>query len=89
MFFSVSSPARAALIGALAIQLAEAYTVVNVPHLMYKNIDPILFPGSYTQSHLHSFFGSDAVTASTSTSAELQGGCTGAENPNDLSIYCK
>lgn len=80
---------RAALIGALAVQLAEAYTQVNAPLLMYKNIDPILFPGSYTESHLHSFFGSDAVTASTSTSAELQQGCTGAENPNDLSVYCK
>lgn len=80
---------RAALISALAVQLAEAYTQVNAPLLMYKNIDPILFPGSYTESHLHSFFGSDAVTASTSTSAELQQGCTGAENPNDLSVYCK
>lgn len=85
MFSSISS--RAALISALAFQLAEAYTVVNVGLLMYKNIDSIVFPGSYSDSHLHTFFGSDAVTANTNTSAELQAGCTGAENPNDLSVY--
>ena len=54
---------------------------------MTKNIDPLVFPGQFGKSHLHSFFGSDAVTASTKTSAELQKGCTNAENPNDLSIY--
>lgn len=80
---------RAALISALVLQVAEAYTVVNVGRLMNKNIDPIVFPGSYSESHLHAFFGSDAVTASTTSSAELQAGCTTAENPNDLSIYCK
>lgn len=86
MFSSVSS--RAALISALAFQLAEAYTQVNIASvLMYKNIDPIVFPGSYTDSHLHTFFGSDGVTANTNTSAELQAGCTNAENPNDLSVY--
>lgn len=53
---------------------------------MNKNIDPIVFPGSYT-SHLHSFYRSDAVTASTSSSDELRSGCTNAENPNDLSTY--
>ncbi|KAI1338040.1 hypothetical protein F5Y15DRAFT_417474 [Xylariaceae sp. FL0016] len=73
---------------ALSAQLARAYTQVNLASpFMYKNVDPIVFPGSYDQSHLHSFFGSDAVTASTSTSAELQEGCTNADNPNDLSIY--
>lgn len=79
----------AVLAGGLATR-AYAYTQVNVATpFMYKSIDPILFPGKYTESHLHSFFGSDAVTANTSTSAELQKGCTNAENPNDLSVYCK
>ncbi|KAK7755754.1 hypothetical protein SLS62_002367 [Diatrype stigma] len=79
---------RAALAGGFATQLAHAYTQVNVASpFMYKNIDPIVFPGSFTESHLHSFFGSDAVTASTTASAELQQGCTNAENPNDLSVY--
>lgn len=77
------------LVNALLLQVGKAYTVVNVGSFMYKNIDPIVFPGSYSKSHLHTFFGSDAVTASTTTSAELQGGCTLAENPNDLSVYCK
>ncbi|KAF2035634.1 secreted protein [Setomelanomma holmii] len=68
--------------------VTSAYTVVNVPTpFMQKNIDPIVFPGSYSQSHLHSFYGSDAVTANTNSSAELEAGCTNAENPNDLSTY--
>lgn len=72
----------------LLAQLTSAYTQVNVASpFMYKNVDPIVFPGSYSESHLHSFFGSDAVTATTNTSAELQAGCTNAQNPNDLSVY--
>ncbi|KAH7390294.1 secreted protein [Cadophora sp. MPI-SDFR-AT-0126] len=68
--------------------VAHAYTQVNVASpFMTKNIDPIVFPGQYDKSHLHSFFGSDAVTINTNTSAELQAGCTNAENPNDLSVY--
>ncbi|KAM0333328.1 hypothetical protein ACHAQA_001989 [Verticillium albo-atrum] len=73
----------AALIGA-----AQAYTVISAPGpFMLKNIDPIVFPGQHSKSHLHSFFGSDAVTVDTKTSAELQAGCTNLENPNDLSVY--
>lgn len=84
-----STTLRAALLASgLAVQTAYAYTQVNVPSpFLYKNIDPIVFPGSYEKSHLHSFFGSDAVTASTTTSDELRAGCTNAENPNDLSVY--
>ncbi|KAH7094505.1 secreted protein [Paraphoma chrysanthemicola] len=68
--------------------LTTAYTQVNVKApFMNKNVDSIVFPGSYTKSHLHSFYGSDAVTASTNKSSELQTGCTNAENPNDLSVY--
>ena len=37
---------------------------------------------------MHSFFGSDAVNFNTTTSAELQKGCSTAENPNDFSAYC-
>lgn len=78
------------LLGAagLLAQHVSAYTQVNVPSpFMQKNIDPIVFPGSFTKSHLHSFYGSDAVTASTKTSAELQKGCTNAELPDDMSVY--
>ncbi|KAF1833371.1 hypothetical protein BDW02DRAFT_570150 [Decorospora gaudefroyi] len=67
--------------------LASAYTVINVKPFMEKNIDPIVYPGSFDKSHLHTFYGSDAVTANTKSSAELQAGCTSAENPNDLSVY--
>ncbi|RGP61245.1 oxidoreductase [Fusarium longipes] len=72
----------------LLVSAAQAYTQVNVASpFMLKNIDPIVFPGEHGKSHLHSFFGSDAVTVDTKTSAELQAGCTNAENPNDLSVY--
>lgn len=72
-----------------AVRMANAYTQVNIGSpFMQKNIDPIVFPGQYDKSHMHSFFGSDAVTINTTTSTSLQEGCTNAENPNDLSIYC-
>ncbi|KAF2685472.1 hypothetical protein K458DRAFT_337614 [Lentithecium fluviatile CBS 122367] len=78
---------NAAAVGFFA-QAAYAYTQVNVASpFMRKNIDPIVFPGQYDKSHLHSFFGSDAVTINTNTSAELQAGCTNAQNVNDLSVY--
>lgn len=84
-----STMLRAALLtSGLAVQSAYAYTQVNVASpFMYKNIDPIVFPGEYSKSHLHSFFGSDAVKVDTKTSDELRAGCTNAENPNDLSVY--
>ncbi|KAH7017170.1 hypothetical protein EDB80DRAFT_564279 [Ilyonectria destructans] len=65
----------------------SAYTVTSADRFMLKNIDPIVFPGQYGKSHMHSFFGSDAVTINTTTSEELQAGCSTAENPNDYSIY--
>lgn len=72
----------------LLAQCASAYTQVNLPSpFMQKNIDPIVFPGSFDKSHLHSFYGSDAVVATTNTSAELQKGCTNADVPDDLSVY--
>jgi hypothetical protein len=76
-----------ALAAAASAGLASAYTVTNVGRFMYKNIDPIVVPGQY-KSHLHTFFGSDAVTLNTTTSAELQEGCSTAANPNDYSSYC-
>ncbi|KAL6703241.1 hypothetical protein ACN47E_010103 [Coniothyrium glycines] len=81
-------PSSILFTASLLAQLASAYTQVNVATpFMHKNIDPIVFPGAYDKSHLHSFYGSDAVTIDTKTSAELQKGCTNAENPNDLSVY--
>lgn len=76
------------IILSLAAQ-AVAYTDIVVDMFMYKNIDPIVFPGQYSKSHLHTFFGSDAITVDTNTSAELQAGCATAENPNDYSTYCE
>ncbi|KAK3717449.1 hypothetical protein LTR37_005839 [Vermiconidia calcicola] len=76
------------LTSGFAARTIHAYTQVNIATpFMYKNIDPIVFPGEYDKSHLHSFYGSDAVTVSTQTSEELRGGCTNAENPNDMSTY--
>ncbi|KAM0209976.1 hypothetical protein ACHAQI_006088 [Fusarium lateritium] len=66
--------------------VVNAYTVTNAGRFMLKNIDPIVFPGKYV-SHMHSFFGSDAVTVNTTTSKQLQAGCSSAENPNDYSSY--
>ncbi|KAE8148303.1 hypothetical protein BDV25DRAFT_158595 [Aspergillus avenaceus] len=74
------------LASALVAGLTQAYTVTNVDMFMLKNIDPILLPGKYT-SHMHSFFGSDAITAHSNSSAELQKGCSTARNPNDYSTY--
>lgn len=65
----------------------QAYTLVNSGHIMRKNIDPIVLPGRYT-SHMHSFFGNDAVNVNTSTTEELMSGCATNDNPNDLSVYC-
>jgi hypothetical protein len=73
-------------LGALASS-ATAYTIVEADLFMHKNVDAVVMLGQY-KSHLHSFFGSDAVTANTTTSAELQAGCTTADNSNDFSSYC-
>ncbi|KAG4422032.1 hypothetical protein IFR04_004891 [Cadophora malorum] len=70
----------------LAAGAVQAYTVVVVDKFMTKNIDPVVMPGQY-KSHLHTFFGSDAVNLNTTTSKELQTGCTTARNPNDFSSY--
>ena len=87
MTFTTSSR-LALLTSGFATQTIYAYTQVNVPApFMFKNIDPIVYPGEYNKSHLHSFYGSDAVTVDTTTSEELRKGCTNAENPNDLSVY--
>ncbi len=66
---------------------AAALTDIEHKPFMRKNIDPIVFPGKYT-SHMHSFYGSDAVTKDLPTTEELQKGCPSGENPNDLSVYC-
>ncbi|KLU90204.1 hypothetical protein MAPG_09168 [Magnaporthiopsis poae ATCC 64411] len=88
MMPSSSLLSRGALAGSLFAQAALAYTQVNYPSpFMTKNIDPIIFPGAYDKSHLHSFFGADGVTANTKKSEELQKSCTNADNPNDLSVY--
>ncbi|KAL4901258.1 hypothetical protein BDW74DRAFT_170217 [Aspergillus multicolor] len=66
--------------------LATAWTELSHAPFMNKNIDAIVQPGAYT-SHMHTFFGSDAITNVLPTSAELQTGCYTGNNPNDLSVY--
>lgn len=82
------SPSSIALLASGLASLAHAYTQVNIPSpFMYKNIDPIVFPNKYGKSHLHTFYGSDAVTIYTKKSHKLREGCTAAENIHDLSVY--
>jgi len=73
---------------AILAGLTRGYTDIRHKQIMTKNIDPIVLPGRY-KSHMHSFFGSDAVTKDLPTSADLQKGCTSSGNANDLSVYCK
>ncbi|KAL2821191.1 hypothetical protein BJX63DRAFT_418206 [Aspergillus granulosus] len=70
----------------LAAGTVQGYTIVNSGYVLRKNIDSIVLPGKYT-SHMHSFFGNDAVTVNTSTTEELMSGCATNDNPNDLSVY--
>ncbi|KAI0118047.1 hypothetical protein F4776DRAFT_263351 [Hypoxylon sp. NC0597] len=65
---------------------ATALTDIEHKPFMRKNIDPIVYPGKYV-SHMHSFYGSDAITKDLPTTAELQKGCPSGENPNDMSVY--
>ncbi|PSK34792.1 hypothetical protein B9Z65_1375 [Elsinoe australis] len=74
------------LVLSAAAGLAHGYTVVVAKQYMLKNIDPLVVPGQY-KSHMHSFFGSDAVTINTTTSAEIMSGCSTTDNQNDLSVY--
>jgi hypothetical protein len=71
----------------LAAGAASALTDIDHKPLFRKNMDPIISPGKFV-SHMHSFYGSDAITKNLPTTAELQKGCPSGENPNDLSIYC-
>ncbi|KAH8424749.1 DUF1996 domain-containing protein [Aspergillus melleus] len=66
--------------------LVSAWTEIHHKAFMNKNVDAIVVPGTYT-SHMHTFFGSDAITKDMPTSADLQKGCYSGENPNDLSAY--
>ncbi len=72
----------------LLMGTASALTDIENKPFMRKNIDPIVFPGKYI-SHMHSFYGSDAITKDLPTSENLQKGCPSGENPNDLSVYCE
>jgi hypothetical protein len=66
---------------------ASAWTELLHTLIMNKNVDAIVQPGKYT-SHMHSFFGSDAITNVMPTTEDLQKGCYSGMNPNDLSVYC-
>jgi hypothetical protein len=80
-------PSNILIVCAIVVGVS-GYANVQVGSLFLKNIDPILSPGKY-ESHLHTFFGSDAITKDMPTSRQLQAGCTTAKNPNDMSVYCK
>jgi hypothetical protein len=75
---------------ALLALVGTAAGLTDIEHkpFMRKNIDPLVSPGKYV-SHMHSFYGSDAITKDLPTSEQLQKGCPSGENPNDLSVYCK
>ena len=78
---------KASIAGAALAATVAAYTDIRHTRFMLKNIDPLVLPGEY-RSHMHSFFGSDAVTKDLPTTEQLQTGCPSGENPNDLSVYC-
>jgi hypothetical protein len=82
-----SNTMRAARLVILA-GIAACLTDIEHKSSMRKNIDPIVFPRQYI-SHMHSFYGSDAITRDLPTTEELQKGCPSSENPNDLSVYCE
>ncbi|KAL3467178.1 hypothetical protein BJX64DRAFT_249002 [Aspergillus heterothallicus] len=78
---------RLAIVSLLAgASVVAAWTELSHAPFMSKNIDAIVVPGTYT-SHMHTFFGSDAITNIMPTSADLQKGCYTGDNPNDLSVY--
>ncbi|KAJ9413189.1 hypothetical protein FOXG_16768 [Fusarium oxysporum f. sp. lycopersici 4287] len=77
---------RSALPLLVGASLVSAWTELHHEPFMNKNIDPIVVPGTYA-SHMHTFFGSDAVTNVLPTSSDLQKGCYSGQNANDLSVY--
>lgn len=79
---------RSAVSLLLGASLVSAWTEMYHEPFMNKNIDALVVPGTYT-SHMHTFFGSDAITNVMPTSADLQQGCYSGTNPNDLSVYCR
>ncbi|KAF3154392.1 hypothetical protein TWF569_000368 [Orbilia oligospora] len=66
--------------------VVSAWTELLHKTIMHKNIDAIVSPGAYT-SHMHTFFGSDAITNVMPTTEDLQQGCYSGSNPNDFSAY--
>lgn len=78
---------RAAFTLLVSAGVASAWTELLHKPIMNKNIDAIVVPGTYT-SHMHTFFGSDAITKDMPTTDDLQQGCYSGTNPNDLSAYC-
>ena len=75
---------------ALLALAGTALALTDIEHkpFMRKNMDPLVSPGKFV-SHMHSFYGSDAITKDLPTTEQLQKGCPSGENPNDLSIYCQ
>ncbi|KAF2013473.1 hypothetical protein BU24DRAFT_434508 [Aaosphaeria arxii CBS 175.79] len=72
----------------LLVMAGTAVALTDIEHkpFMRKNMDPLVSPGKFV-SHMHSFYGSDAITKDLPTTEQLQKGCPSGENPNDLSIY--
>lgn len=79
---------RTALALLAGASVVSAWTELLHKPIMHKNIDAIVSPGTYT-SHMHTFFGSDAITNVMPATEDLQKGCYSGVNPNDLSAYCK
>lgn len=79
---------RTALALLAGASVVSAWTELLHKPIMHKSIDGIVSPGTYT-AHMHTFFGSDAITNVMPTTEDLQKGCYSGVNPNDLSAYCK
>ncbi|KAF2012905.1 hypothetical protein BU24DRAFT_352199 [Aaosphaeria arxii CBS 175.79] len=76
----------ALLAGCSVFSTVSSWTEIHHKPFLTKNIDAIVQPGLYT-SHMHTFFGSDAITNVLPTSSQLQQGCYSGENGNDFSVY--
>lgn len=60
-------------------------THVDCSAFMRDMVDPIVSPGT-NSTHLHTFFGSDAISRTTNSSDELRAGCTSCSQ-QDFSSY--
>lgn len=61
--------------------------ISTCPFVRSAAVDPIVFPGSTTDSHEHDFFGNTSTDEDTSTGSLVRSGTTSCEHADDLSAY--